>query len=98
MLTPDRVEALLAAAAQLGVPPGAGGMVRCGKHEIQPLFYAVDMMLPVIPLHQEDRCEVAARPATFWWQVAWALFSIVGKVVTSLALITYSGVLKPKDE
>ncbi len=57
-------------------------------------------MLPVIPLHQEDRCEVAARGGwTYWfWQPVWALFSILGKIVTPLALITYSGVLKPKDD
>jgi hypothetical protein len=42
---------------------------RCDKHDVMPLFYALDMMLPVIPLHQEDRCEVASRPGTEGWQI-----------------------------
>ncbi|MGA9868771.1 MAG: hypothetical protein WBQ75_20275 [Acetobacteraceae bacterium] len=97
VLTADR-EAALSAEQQLAGMRVDLGERRCGKHDIQPLFYAVDMMLPVIPLHQEDRCEVAARPGTEIWQIAWAVFSILGKIVTSLALITYSGVLKPKDD
>ena len=71
---------------------------RCDKHDIMPLFYALDMMLPVIPLHQEDRCEVASRAGTEGWQIAWAVFSIIGKIVTSLTLLTYAGVLKSREE
>jgi hypothetical protein len=71
---------------------------RCDKHDILPLFYALDMMLPVIPLHQEDRCEVASRTGTEGWQIVWAVFSISGKIVTSLTLLTYAGVLKPKED
>ncbi len=97
VLTADR-EAALSAQQQLAGMHVDIAPRPCGMHEIQPLFYAMDMMLPVIPLHQEDRCEVAARPGTWWWQVAWAVFSILGKIVASLALVTYSGVLKPKDE
>ena len=70
----------------------------CGKHDIQPLFYAMDMMLPVVALQQESKCSVDSRPGTEVWQVLWAAFSLIGKVATSLALLTYSGVLKPKEE
>ena len=38
------------------------------------------------------------RPGTAVWQAFWSVFSFVGKLVTSLALLTYSGVLKPKEE
>jgi hypothetical protein len=71
---------------------------RCGRLDIVPILYALDMMIPVIQLNQVNHCEIARRRDTLTWQTAWALFSIFGKVVTTLALITYSGVLKPKDE
>ncbi|HUD60082.1 MAG TPA: hypothetical protein VMQ99_11330 [Acetobacteraceae bacterium] len=74
------------------------GAPLCGKHDIQPLFYAMDMMLPVIALQQETKCSVDSRPGSEIWQVLWAAFSLIGKVATSLALLTYSGVLKPKEE
>jgi hypothetical protein len=70
----------------------------CGATDIQPLFYAVDMMVPVMALHQTDKCWVDSRPGTGAWQVLWAVYSFIGKLVTSLALLTYSGVLKPKEE
>jgi hypothetical protein len=70
----------------------------CGTSDIQPLFYAMDMMVPVMALHQTDKCWVDSRPGNGAWQVLWAVYSFVGKLVTSLALLTYSGVLKPKEE
>jgi nitrogen fixation protein len=74
------------------------GAPECGGNDIQPVFYAMDMMLPVIALQEASRCSVDTRPGTETWQVLWALFSFIGKVATSLALLTYSGVLKPKEE
>ncbi len=74
-----------------GAPP-------CGKHDILPVFYAMDMMLPVVALHEQERCTVDTRPGSEIWQVLWALYSFLGKVATSLALLTYSGVLKPREE
>lgn len=70
----------------------------CGKHEILPLFYAMDMMLPIVALQQEARCTIDQRPGSEIWQVLWACYSVLGKIATSLALLTYSGVLKPKEE
>jgi hypothetical protein len=70
----------------------------CGKHDILPVFYAVDMMLPVVALHEEEKCTVDSRPGVEIWQVFWAVYSFLGKVVTSLALLTYSGVLKQRDD
>jgi hypothetical protein len=58
----------------------------------------MDMMLPVIALQEASRCSVDTRPGTETWQVLWALYSFIGKLATSLALLTYSGVLKPKEE
>jgi hypothetical protein len=79
-------------------PVATAGAPLCGKHQILPLFYAMDMMLPVIALDQEARCTVDERPGTEIWQVLSAFYSVLGKIVTSLALLTFSGVLKPKEE
>ena len=82
--------------------PGTGqntaGPPPCGDRDIQPMFYAMDMMVPVMALHQLDKCWVDTGPGTLGWRVFWSLYSFFGKLVTSLALLTYSGVLKPKEE
>jgi hypothetical protein len=70
----------------------------CGDDDIQPMFYAMDMMVPVMALHQLDKCWVDTRPGTAGWRAFWSAFSFLGKLVTSLALLTYSGVLKPKED
>ena len=64
---------------------------------IEPLFYAVDLMLPVIPLHQETRCDVADGPGHVAWRWAKFAYSLAGKLVTTLALITFSGVFRNKE-
>jgi len=74
-----------------GAPP-------CGDDDIQPMFYAMDMMVPVMALHQLDKCWVDTRPGTAGWRFFWSVFSFLGKLATLLALLTYSGVLKPKEE
>ncbi len=74
------------------------GAPACGRHDIQPVFYAMDMMLPVVALQEATKCSVDSRPGTEIWQVMWSVFSFVGKLATSLALLTYSGVLKPREE
>jgi hypothetical protein len=66
--------------------------------QIIPLFYSIDLMLPVIPLHQESKCEVSTRAEFLGWQIAKFSFSILGKIVTALALITFSGVIKARSE
>lgn len=70
----------------------------CGENDIEPVFYAMDMMVPVMALHQMDKCWVDTGPGTAFWRAFWSVFSFIGKLVTSLALLTYSGVLKPKEE
>ena len=43
---------------------GTAGAPPCGDNDIQPLFYAMDMMVPVMALHQMDKCWVDTRPGT----------------------------------
>ena len=71
------------------------------RDEIVPGLYALDLILPVIQLHQENRCEVStqekAHPSAWLWRYALVFYSLVGKLVTTLALLTFSGVLKRSD-
>jgi hypothetical protein len=71
--------------------------IQC-HNAIVPVFYAIDLMLPVIPLHQETRCDISAKSNFLRWQWAKFIFSILGKLVTVLALLTFSGVLKTQTE
>jgi len=66
--------------------------------QIEPAFYAVDLMLPFIPLHQETKCDISVAPEDLWWQWGKFLYSLLGKLVVTLALITFSGVLRYRQE
>ena len=63
------------------------------------LVYAADMLVPFIPLHQESKCEII--PSSHWgagvWRSLKAIYSVTGWVIFSLALVTFSGVLKRFD-
>ena len=57
--------------------------------------YAMDTVLPFIPLHQETKCELAPRHHML--RFFRACYAVLGWVVTSLALLTISGILKRSD-
>jgi hypothetical protein len=63
------------------------------------LVYAADMVVPFIPLHQEGKCEIKSDPG--WGPTVWrslkAAYSLTGWVIFSLALVTFSGMLKRFD-
>ena len=59
--------------------------------------YAADM-IPPIPLHQETKCAVSLRPDLLWLRWAKEIASILGKIVTTLALITFSGLLNVRPQ
>jgi hypothetical protein len=54
--------------------------------------YAVDTVLPFIPLRQEGKCEI--EPKFHWLRLGRATYAVIGWLVTSLALITWSGILR----
>lgn len=70
----------------------------CGA-AMMPSLYALDLMIPVIHLQQEDGCGLSAAPrrGSHVWRWLFALFSILGKVTVSLAVLTYTGVLKRQE-
>jgi hypothetical protein len=63
------------------------------------LVYAADMLVPFIPLHQEGKCEIV--PRSDWrsgvWRSLKAVYSVTGWAIFSLALVTFSGLLKRFD-
>ena len=52
-------------------------------------------MLPVVDLKQDTRCEVSDQASRQWlWLLLEAVYTIIGWLVSSLAVITFSGVAK----
>jgi hypothetical protein len=95
------------------------------------VVFALDMMLPFIPLHQQSRCEISSghdvaavspaipaaalndppsenaggrlpewlarevRDLPIWaWRIARAVYTVIGWIFVSLALVTFAGVVK----
>lgn len=56
---------------------------------------AVDTVLPFIPLHEETKCEF--DPERHLFRLLRAFYAIIGWIITSLTLITVSGILKRFD-
>lgn len=86
------------------VSSGAQTALPCGD-AIQPALYAVDVFVPLIDLRQESKCEAASPPmdaanAGTWmyhpdfWRWAKSIYALLGWILTSLAILTFSGVLQ----
>ena len=61
----------------------------------EALGSALDMMLPVVDLHQDQRCEVTEKASAHgFWAFLLLFYSVFGWVVSSLAIVTLSGVAK----
>ena len=56
------------------------------------LLFTTDTVLPFIPLHLETKCEVS--PAHPVLRLARGLYAVCGWIVTSLALLTLSGLVR----
>jgi hypothetical protein len=61
--------------------------------------FALDLIVPFIPLHEETKCDIATEDTTKTnaWRIAKALYSILGWAVVSLWLVTFSGLLRRAD-
>lgn len=84
-------------AIQNGDPALATTEVTCSD-EIEPALYAVDVMLPVISLHQETVCDIKTDRRFLALRIAKFAYSALGKLFVALALITFSGVLKSRAQ
>lgn len=76
------------------------GNIPCGD-QIRPLVYAADVFIPLVDLREESKCDVDA--AAEFNPRAWvvtacrffkAAYALLGWVVTTLSLLTFSGVMR----
>ena len=63
----------------------------CGDH-VQSFLYALDVFIPVLDLRQQDACSIA--PGARLWKVSQATYAAFGWIITSLVVLTYSGLLR----
>ena len=88
------------------VPIDEGGMIsdlRCtdaANSTWDSMVYAIDMILPFIQLHEENKCEIRADAGmrSWFWRVLRDVYVLIGWVVSSAALLTMSGILRKSDE
>jgi len=66
----------------------------CGD-AIDPFLYAADVFIPLIDLKQESTCSPDGASG---WRWAKAIYAFLGWVVTSLTILTISGVLRQRSE
>jgi len=67
--------------------------VLCGDR-VDPLLYALDVFVPVLNLHQQEVCSI--HPQEHWYLWGWvkALYAVLGWVLTPLAILTMTGILR----
>ena len=71
--------------------------VPCGS-QIEPALYALDVFVPLLDLKQEEKCTISSREDAWPWRFFKSLYAVIGAFVTSMALLTISGVLRKRAE
>ena len=68
---------------------------------INSYLFAADHFIPLLDLGQRDKCKVRERPMQlyqgdpyYWWRLFLAVYEALGWVVTSLVILTFSGIMK----
>ncbi|MGZ8287390.1 MAG: pentapeptide repeat-containing protein [Allosphingosinicella sp.] len=68
--------------------------------DVNSLLYTVDIFIPLIDLDQERRCTIrdvdegASHDRYALWRLAKALYELIGWIITSLVILTITGVLR----
>ena len=65
---------------------------RCGE-EVNSLWYALDVLVPLANLKQEDMCSITRRDDGYWWRFFEALYAICGAMIT-IMLLSVTGMLR----
>lgn len=65
----------------------------CGD-QVEVLWYALDVFVPLLDLKQEDKCSITTRDDEWGWRALKNLYAILGAIVTSITLLTVSGMLR----
>lgn len=69
----------------------------CGD-AIDPLYYALDLMVPVVDFRQEQKCSVSAAEQFAVWRMLKTLYVLWGWIVVSLAVFTFSSAIVRSSE
>lgn len=97
VLSTDRGDTLVA--TKVAQADNLAEEVRCGD-QVEPSLYALDIMLPLVDLHQESKCVISS--ADGWGPLTWRLFraayALIGAYMTSMLILTLSGVLRRSIE
>lgn len=59
---------------------------------LDPPLYALDLIMPIVALGHENLCSL--RPGWSFWQWAATVYRLIGWVVVSIVLLTFSGILR----
>jgi hypothetical protein len=88
------------AAGPGGSRAGDASLPRCGD-DIRSLIYAADVFIPLIDLREEAKCDVGAAHGYAGsaseitvYRFAKAAYAVLGWIVTTLCVLTFSGVLR----
>lgn len=73
--------------------------VQCGD-QVESVLYALDVMLPLVDLRQEGKCTISSRDTVgaTAWRAFKSLYSIAGAYVSSMLILTLSGILRRNVE
>jgi hypothetical protein len=78
-------------------PSDALSEVPCGD-QIVPFWYSLDVMVPLLDLRQEMKCDVSTRKEAWGLRFFKNIFEVVGAIITSIMVLSVSGVLKRRIE
>lgn len=67
----------------------------CGD-EVDTLWYALDVFVPLLDLKQEDKCSITTQKgiANWVWRALGTIYEILGAIVTPIMLLSVSGLLR----
>lgn len=61
---------------------------------VDPLYYALDIFVPLIDFNQERKCEIRGSQDFATWRFLKTLYVLMGWVIVSLSVITFSGAVQ----
>lgn len=72
---------------------GAKAEIPC-RNLIDPMLYALDVMVPLLDLRQEQRCTISAEGAAWPWRFLKVMYAVAGWIVVSGLVLTASGFIR----
>jgi hypothetical protein len=66
--------------------------------QIDPMLYALDVMVPLLDLRQEQRCRPSAEPGAWFLRYLKVVYAVLGWIAISGLVLTGSGVVRRQIE